>query len=456
MSGFAAFERYPHLMIYGKPGAGKTTLLKRVAMECATGNYRPDFVPVFITLREFAEEKGEPSLDAYIRSRWRGHAETAAILEKGLALVLLDGLDEVPDHDRVRKAIVKFTEQFHRCAIALSCRIAAQEYVFEQFTEVEVANFEDPQIQAFAEVWFGAEAEAFLKKLNDHKRARELASSPLLLIMLCLVFEERNDFGGTRAGLYKEAIEILLKRVGRQTRNRARLARWADPRGHKKPARRHRLSRIPQIRVLLRPGSAGNKIEAFFADRELLPEKLLNLVESNIGLLVERAAGVYSFSHLTFQEYLTARRVANDKTLLSEIGPHIADERWREVWLLLVTMVDADDIVLELRKQIDLLTQKDLGIQKYLEWCSRKAPSRHGGPIWQRCAHSSSISAFLATVTAISQAYSATPEPTSVAPASPATLAPPSRRRIGYLAPQSASRAPSTLMSTAPASSIPP
>ncbi|MDP8964562.1 MAG: hypothetical protein M3O33_11385, partial [Cyanobacteriota bacterium] len=47
------------LMVLGKPGSGKTTLLKALATACIEGKLawdEPDYVPVFITLREFAED----------------------------------------------------------------------------------------------------------------------------------------------------------------------------------------------------------------------------------------------------------------------------------------------------------------------------------------------------------------------------------------------------------------
>ena len=41
-------------------------------------------------------------------------------------------------------------------------------------------------------------------------------------------------------------------------------------------------------------------------------EVVLKALEAQHGLLVERARGIYSFSHLTFQEYFTAREVVNN------------------------------------------------------------------------------------------------------------------------------------------------
>src|SRR5262249_38047478 len=40
ISGLRALDDHQRVIIYGKPGAGKTTFLKRLAMECAQGNFR--------------------------------------------------------------------------------------------------------------------------------------------------------------------------------------------------------------------------------------------------------------------------------------------------------------------------------------------------------------------------------------------------------------------------------
>ncbi|MGB3614764.1 MAG: hypothetical protein WBA10_13305 [Elainellaceae cyanobacterium] len=62
---------------------------------------------------------------------------------------------------------------------------------------------------------------------------------------------------------------------------------------------------------------------------------MLEAIEVQQGLLVERATDTYSFSHLTIQEYLTAQHIIEQDLLDEAVAEHATDKRWREVFLLL-------------------------------------------------------------------------------------------------------------------------
>ena len=64
---------------------------------------------------------------------------------------------------------------------------------------------------------------------------------------------------------------------------------------------------------------------------------------------MERARDTYSFSHLTFQEYLTAQHVAQQPDLMQAlVHQHLTDERWREVFLLVTGCLSNANPLLEL------------------------------------------------------------------------------------------------------------
>ena len=253
--GLEAVEKFSKLMILGKPGAGKTTFLKHLAIQCIGGKFHSDLVPVFITLKDFAEAPKQPDLLEYIdrvvpmpfdpsptpsslklRRNGEGLSDTPfpgreggwgvrsfvpiqEILKAGRALILLDGLDEVRDTDssRVLRQIREFSQQFHQNQFVITCRIAAREYTFEQFTEVEIADFDDEQIADFSGKWFRSKndpikAEHFIQRLMEDAPIWELATNPLLLTLLCLVFEDSGSFPTNRAELYENGVDVLLKK----------------------------------------------------------------------------------------------------------------------------------------------------------------------------------------------------------------------------------------------------
>lgn len=72
------------------------------------------------------------------------------------------------------------------------------------------------------------------------------------------------------------------------------------------------------------------------------------------GILIERAKNIYTFSHLTFQEYFTAKFIDDNNLLDEHITDFINDPRWREVFLLLCGMAKSgsDKILNAINEQI--------------------------------------------------------------------------------------------------------
>ncbi|MEL7407343.1 MAG: histidine kinase, partial [Cyanobacteria bacterium J06558_2] len=85
-------------------------------------------------------------------------------------------------------------------------------------------------------------------------------------------------------------------------------------------------------------------------------EAVLGAIAIQQGILVERAADIYSFSHLTLQEYLTAKYISQDNRRIEKlIADHLTDERWQEIFLLVAGLKDDAG---ELLKLMEKATQK--------------------------------------------------------------------------------------------------
>ena len=117
--GMQAVETYSKLRVLGKPGVGKTTFLKHLAILCNRGKFAAHQVPVFIALRDFAEEcreRGKFNIlnyihQAFITSGVPNLSVIETLLKAGRVLLLLDGMDEVLNQDitAVLKDITKIS-----------------------------------------------------------------------------------------------------------------------------------------------------------------------------------------------------------------------------------------------------------------------------------------------------------------------------------------------------------
>ncbi|BAY12116.1 NACHT domain-containing protein [Calothrix sp. NIES-2098] len=409
VSGQEAVEKHPKLMILGKPGAGKTTFLKYLAIQCIAGKFQSERVPIFVTLKNFAEATNKPGLLQYICEDAINHISTKiSVIEKqftlfiqdvinhGNALILLDGLDEVREEDnsRILKEIREFSDRFQHSNFVMTCRIAAREYTFEKFTEVEVADFDDKQIKNFANKWFqgkAVKAESFIKRLEDNNRIKQLATSPLLLTLLCLAFEESGDFPANRSELYKEGLDALLKKwdakrgiqrdqiyrklsVQRKEDLLSKIALITFERGDyffkQKMAEQYITNYIRNL-----PGANADE-EALQLDSE----EVLRSIEHHHGLIVARAKGIYSYSHLTFHEYFTAREFVvvrqSSEEALQNLVNYVTEKRWREVFLLAVGMSpSADRLLLLMKEKIDAIVSVNQRLQQFLVWVRDKSCS---------------------------------------------------------------------------------
>ena len=401
----------PKLFLLGKPGAGKTTFLQHLALKCIQGDFQDNKIPIFISLRTFAvqaKEQKDFSLQGYLQRFWQNYdlsvEQITNLLQAGKLLILLDGLDEVPlEYEKeILLQIEQFANLHYQNSLIITCRIASQKYRFKGFTYVELADFSPTQVKIFAQRWFVAtaqdpetgiaKAEQFLEQLQHRKNKpiRELVTTPILLNLICSVFQERLSFPDKRSRLYQEGLDILL-------------VRWDRSRGIERDRVYQNLSLANKIKLLSQIAAVNfEKGFYFFETNRLLQiiadylgtlsnansdpetlrldsEAILRAIEVQHGLLVERARGIYSFSHLTFQEYLTARKIVSSPnqeilhTSLASLATHITNAQWREVILLTASELPrADYLLTELKAQTELILKGCKPIQEFLEFINRK------------------------------------------------------------------------------------
>lgn len=419
-------KKRPNLFILGQPGAGKTTFLKQVTMKAVRGemtrtiktpwrDWLPEKVqanvpktveinpiPIFVSLKDHADSertllesvKHELSICRFPDGE-KADVFVQYLLRSGGGMVLWDGLDEVSSDGNRRGKLVlemqEFMRQYRETQFIITCRVAATEYSFDNVTYLEMADFDADQMEKFIFRWFDDQKVATrcwqeLQK-GENQGLRELARIPLLLTLLAITYEETQSFPQRRVEIYEEAIDALLKKwdskrfvqrgeelykalsLGRKRQMLATIGAETFGEGEFILPQR-RLTGMIETYMQKVPGIAD----------EVDGEAVLHSIAARHGIFVERAHKLYTFAHLSFQEYFAAKYIVSNtrRKTLELLLNHIDDTQWQEVFLLTASLLeeaDADYFFDLFIARLNGMIADVKPVQKILGWAAEKQVS---------------------------------------------------------------------------------
>jgi formylglycine-generating enzyme required for sulfatase activity len=384
------------LVLLGPSGSGKTTFLNYLGLCLAQHDLEPDggwlkrlsgwpkkeahLLPITVTLRDFARNipvepsQATPDLWSFISGRLEAQNLNAdkdllrTALEKGNAIVLLDGLDEIPTMEqraKVRACVAAFDIHYPRCRLLVTCRTLTYQEPGERlegYPFVEIAPFNKVKIDHFIAGWYGEldrlkvdqpmGMAARLRMAIRRAELQVLAANPLLLTVMALVHTHRGRLPDARALLYEETIDILLwgwdkTRLAEDEPILRSLLHQANRNEIDLKCVLWRLAYEAHGRVSEQADDALTGIEKWKlletlrelrTDKSLdWADKLLRDIQQRAGLLLERPPGTYAFPHPTFQEYMAGAHLAADE-LFTPTAARLAGEGvlWRQAILLAV------------------------------------------------------------------------------------------------------------------------
>ncbi len=193
------------------------------------------------------------------------------------------------------------------------------------------------------------QAAELLHAVLTNERVRALAVNPLLLTVIALVHRYRAKLPENRAELYNECTEVLLGywETGKPGEEGKRLARFTgtalamdagEKRAFIEPLAFHMHEQ--GLRELDKADLLAMLCQQF-ADRgyshdqaKTMAANFLEALVLRSGLLREVEIGLYEFLHLTFQEYLAARLLADRTDFDTYAAAKVEDAWWKEVILL--------------------------------------------------------------------------------------------------------------------------
>jgi NACHT domain len=377
LDGLSVANQKQFLMVLGSPGAGKSTFLRKMGIEALKGKlsgFEHESIPILLELKGFSSE--QTNIEQAIIEEFRicgfpmPEDFTTKLLEKGKLLILLDGLDEIPAKylNKTIDRIQNFVDRYDKNRFIVSCRMAAYRHNFRRFTDVAMAEFDYQQIKQFIENWFQSETD---KKIGtaqkcwellqkpENAAAKELAHTPLLLTLLCLVYDRSQSFPANRSVLYRKALRVLLEEWAAEKR----ILQDEIYQGLRTDLEEILLTEIAYTgfeydRLFFTQQEVVSQIKTFMADNLNAPkhldgEAILNAIALQQGILVERAEDIFSFSHLTLQEFLTAQYITDHYQMFKLITEHLTEKRWQEVFLLVAGLMrgGADEFLLIMEKE---------------------------------------------------------------------------------------------------------
>ena len=333
---FSALEKRQRLVVLGDPGSGKSTIINWLAWLLAGGAdsvlppWLEDVLPIPLVARELkldGVKQFDDLLAAFLDRPVAAHLKTQRdvlvdALEQGRALILLDGLDEVPLalRESLRDAVLDGWRRYPKVRFLATSRIVGYDecafespphsHLFNRLagaglrhrkddTEAGVENvpvraqlrlrdlliptgasqfyvmpFDDARVSAFAVQWYRLrsikpsaeqDAGAFVRALQTEANVLELARTPQLLTLMALVYRVRAHLPDGRAMLYDLITEAYLESI-----DRARQVGDSVVDRYPWKEKRRWLARVGFEMQLLRSEQRESKLPSHSSQRELL------------------------------------------------------------------------------------------------------------------------------------------------------------------------------------------
>ncbi|XP_033116096.1 uncharacterized protein LOC117116218, partial [Anneissia japonica] len=224
------------VLIEGEGGIGKSTLLRYVAYKWSTEQSDETFkgkILFLVNIRDI--DVGETILDAILKQidLKNFHLETnlpqnRILIERFIwkhndIILLLDGLDELKGGSESPLCIFK-NEKMYKCKVILTSRSEnLNEFIKYSSIHVKVKGFDCDNINKYIKKHFAFFRNTELGELliealrldtgplsGKHREVYGMCKNPMLLLLVCIMWEENKHLPADKAVLFKEIFRCIL------------------------------------------------------------------------------------------------------------------------------------------------------------------------------------------------------------------------------------------------------
>ena len=360
------------LFIQGWPGSGKSTFLKYFGVSVLRSQISEDkdknqlLFPIYIELKHIKSTLLK-SINQELFKFGIKEKKGNILMSSGNFIFLFDGLDEV-DENKSKQIITEINNltselNTNKNKFIVTCRSGVGADSFLHLECFTITNFQRNQVKLFIDNWFSdgiAILEKKAEKLYDELLKDEnipileLAQSPLLLALICILYSHKKQLPLNRSDLYKKVLELILYDWSeiKQTGN-SKLKNIIDINDEIEFLEEIGKCKFEKNSYFFPSDDILNLIEQFYfkkfnsktsfkrilAKAKFSSKEILKRIEIEQGIIVKHDNDTYSFCHLTMQEYLTARNIdRNLSHLKGSIERYFFNEKWKEVFKLLSEM----------------------------------------------------------------------------------------------------------------------
>lgn len=278
-------DEFDNLFILGNPGSGKSTELKKLAQLRWKEGWTTDYVPVFITLRNFTKSK---DLEDYLPSRWS---------ELNKVLLIVDGIDELSEIESFKTKFENFVIANSRLKKDIKYVLSCRTNIFESLV-FGLQGFKNFYLQDLSlkegigllerkgiDFEYDPKLDAFLK-------------NPFLAGILAEYIMEKGKNPTSTAGLWKTYIDKRLANDRKDKLVKLSINVMLIKKFSEKTSFINELMKTNIIEE-----------ESLF---KVLEKNHLNLGEFAKNPLMEKLAGTeeWTFEHKNIQEYFAAKALS--------------------------------------------------------------------------------------------------------------------------------------------------